>query len=73
MIRAGLIEPPKPKIKLGNMMRVLGNDQNSDAIQDPTKIEQRIREEMAERQQAHGEKKTTDGGQSRSDTHSLMH
>ncbi|KAK8629685.1 hypothetical protein V6N13_078518 [Hibiscus sabdariffa] len=49
MIRQGLIEPPKPKVKLSNLMKVLG----SEATQDPTKLEMEIRSAAAEREQAH--------------------
>lgn len=50
-IRLGLIEPPEPKLKISNLMRVLGNE----AIQDPTKIEAHVREQMARRQKEHEE------------------
>ena len=49
MIRQGLLEPPPPKVKISNLMRVLG----AEATADPTAIEQRVRQEMAARQQAH--------------------
>eukprot|EP00884_Botryococcus_braunii_P015893 jgi/Botrbrau1/2988/Bobra.0026s0049.2 len=49
LIRQGLLEPPKPKIRISNMMRVLG----SEAAADPTAIEQEVRQQMLERQQAH--------------------
>lgn len=49
MIRQGLIEPPKPKVKMSNLMKVLG----SEATQDPTKMEMEIRAAAAEREQAH--------------------
>ncbi|KAL4003529.1 pre-mRNA processing factor 3 (PRP3) family protein [Acanthocheilonema viteae] len=48
-IRLGLIKAPEPKVKLSNLMRVLG----SDAVQDPTKIEAHVRKQMAERQRKH--------------------
>ncbi|CRK86288.1 CLUMA_CG000203, isoform A [Clunio marinus] len=48
-IRLGLIDPPEPKLKISNLMRVLGNE----AIQDPTKIEAHVREQMARRQKEH--------------------
>jgi len=41
----GLEEPPKPKVKISNLMRVLG----SEATADPTQIEQEVRRQMAER------------------------
>nr|XP_029120787.1 protein RDM16 isoform X2 [Elaeis guineensis] len=49
MIRQGLIEPPKPKIKMSNLMKVFA----SEATQDPTKLEMEIRSAAAEREQAH--------------------
>ncbi|RZC53562.1 hypothetical protein C5167_012422 [Papaver somniferum] len=48
MISQGLLEPPKPKVKMGNIMKVLG----SEATQDPTRLEMKIRSEAAEREQA---------------------
>ncbi|XP_042512075.1 protein RDM16-like isoform X2 [Macadamia integrifolia] len=49
MIRQGLLEPPKPKVKMSNLMKVLG----SEATQDPTRLEMEIRSAAAEREQAH--------------------
>eukprot|EP00210_Caulerpa_lentillifera_P007310 g6987.t1 len=49
LIKQGLLEPPKPKVKLSNMMRVLAEE----AVTDPTSIEKEIRKQMIERQQAH--------------------
>ncbi|KAF8055027.1 hypothetical protein N665_1305s0014 [Sinapis alba] len=49
MIRQGLLEPPKTKVKMSNLMKVLG----SEATQDPTKVEREIRTAAAEREQAH--------------------
>ncbi|XP_062200003.1 protein RDM16-like isoform X2 [Phragmites australis] len=49
MIRQGLLEPPKPKVKMSNLMKVLG----SEAVQDPTRLEMEIRTAAAEREQAH--------------------
>ncbi|EGR27825.1 u4 u6 small nuclear, putative [Ichthyophthirius multifiliis] len=48
-IKLGLIEPPPPKIKLSNMMRVLTNE----TVADPTKMEQLVRQGVSERLQAH--------------------
>ena len=45
-IQFGLIEKPEPKVRISNLMRVLG----SEAIQDPTKVEAHVRAQMAERQ-----------------------
>ncbi|CAJ0572506.1 unnamed protein product, partial [Mesorhabditis spiculigera] len=49
-IRLGLEKPPEPKVKLSNLMRVLGND----AVQDPTKMEAHVRKQMAERMKKYG-------------------
>ncbi|KAL5711091.1 hypothetical protein ACHQM5_021583 [Ranunculus cassubicifolius] len=49
MIRQGLIEPPKSKVRISNLMKVLG----SEATQDPTRIEMEIRAAAEEREQAH--------------------
>ncbi|KAJ5071066.1 u4/u6-associated RNA splicing factor-related [Anaeramoeba ignava] len=48
-IRLGLLPPPKPKVKLSNFMRVLGQE----AIQDPTKVDLYVRKEIEERQRKH--------------------
>ncbi|XP_043218928.1 U4/U6 small nuclear ribonucleoprotein Prp3-like isoform X1 [Amphibalanus amphitrite] len=48
-IRLGLEPPPEPKVRMSNLMRVLGNE----AIQDPTKIEAHVRAQMAKRQKEH--------------------
>ncbi|XP_067644946.1 U4/U6 small nuclear ribonucleoprotein Prp3 [Eurosta solidaginis] len=48
-IRLGLVGPPEPKLRISNLMRVLGTE----AVQDPTKIEAHVREQMAKRQKAH--------------------
>ncbi|XP_002731125.1 U4/U6 small nuclear ribonucleoprotein Prp3 [Saccoglossus kowalevskii] len=50
-IRLGLEPPPEPKVRLANLMRVLGNE----AVQDPTKVEAHVRAQMAKRQKAHEE------------------
>jgi Fic family protein len=47
LIRQGLLEPPKPKVKISNLMRVLGTE----AVADPSAIERQVREQMAEREQ----------------------
>ncbi|KAB2598167.1 U4/U6 small nuclear ribonucleoprotein Prp3-like [Pyrus ussuriensis x Pyrus communis] len=52
MIRQGLLEPPKPKVKMSNLMKVLG----SEATQDPTRLEKEIRSAAAEREQAHADR-----------------
>jgi len=48
-IRMGLLPPDQPKVKISNLMRVLGNE----AILDPTKVEAQVREQMKSRQDAH--------------------
>ena len=47
MIRQGLMEPPKPKVKISNLMRVLGNE----AVADPSAMEAEVRAQMEEREQ----------------------
>ena len=42
-IRLGLVQPDEPKVKMSNLMRVLGNEQ----IMDPTKVEAHVRAQMA--------------------------
>jgi len=49
MIRQGVIEPPKPKVKMSNLHKVLGTE----ATQDPTRLEKEVRNAAAEREQAH--------------------
>ena len=48
-IRLGLIEPPPPKVKKSNMMRVLGEQ----AVKDPTAVEARVNKEIAQRATDH--------------------
>ncbi|OQR77305.1 U4/U6 small nuclear ribonucleoprotein Prp3-like [Tropilaelaps mercedesae] len=48
-VRLGLEPPPEPKVKMSNMMRVLGQQQ----VADPTKVEAHVREQMAKRQREH--------------------
>ncbi|KAJ7054351.1 pre-mRNA processing factor 3-domain-containing protein [Mycena amicta] len=59
-VAMGLIPPDAPKVRLSNMMKVL----TSDAVQDPTKVEARIRREVAMRKHTHEkmneERKLTD-------------
>ncbi|KAH6891907.1 small nuclear ribonucleoprotein hPrp3 [Coprinopsis sp. MPI-PUGE-AT-0042] len=47
--RMGLEPPPPPKVRLTNLMKVL----TSDAIQDPTRVEARVRKEVAQRRHNH--------------------
>ncbi|KAJ7039869.1 pre-mRNA processing factor 3-domain-containing protein [Mycena alexandri] len=59
-VAMGLIPPDPPKVRLSNMMKVL----TSDAVQDPTRVEARIRREVAQRKHGHekmnAERKLTD-------------
>lgn len=59
-IKMGLQPPDPPKVKLSNLMRVL----TSEAIADPTKVEARVRREVAARKDQHEqtnlERKLTD-------------
>eukprot|EP00055_Hartaetosiga_balthica_P014428 m.79130 g.79130 ORF g.79130 m.79130 type:complete len:571 (-) comp8593_c0_seq1:3482-5194(-) len=48
-IRLGLVEPSAPKVKISNLMRVLGTE----AVADPTKIEAIAKAQMDLRQQQH--------------------
>ena len=50
-VRLGLEPAPPPKVKLGNMMRVLGEE----AVKDPTAVEARVTREIAERKHQHEE------------------
>lgn len=52
LIRQGLLEPPKPKVKISNLMRVLGET----ATADPTAVEAEVRRQMAERSAAHDDR-----------------
>ncbi|KAF8934498.1 U4/U6 small nuclear ribonucleoprotein Prp3 [Dissophora ornata] len=48
-IRLGLLPPDAPKVKLANMMRVLGQE----AVLNPTEVEMRVRQQVAARLQGH--------------------
>ena len=50
-IRLGLLPPDPPKVRLANLMRVLGQE----AVQDPTKVEAAVREQVASRRRVHNE------------------
>jgi len=47
--KMGLIPPDPPKVRLANLMKVL----TSDAVQDPTKVEAKVRREVAQRANKH--------------------
>ncbi|KAI0065030.1 PRP3-domain-containing protein [Artomyces pyxidatus] len=59
-IRMGLSPPDPPKVRLANLMKVL----TSDAVQDPTRVEARVRRDVAMRKHTHekmnAERKLTD-------------
>lgn len=48
-IRLGLIPAPPPKVKKGNLMRVLGEE----AVKDPTAVEAMVNQQITERHQKH--------------------
>ncbi|XP_068625885.1 U4/U6 small nuclear ribonucleoprotein Prp3 [Battus philenor] len=48
-VRLGLEAPPEPKLRISNLMRALGTE----AVQDPTAIEAKVREQIAKRQKTH--------------------
>lgn len=50
-VRLGLLPPDPPKVKLKNMMRVLGED----AVKDPTAVEAKVNREIAERAHKHNQ------------------
>jgi U4/U6 small nuclear ribonucleoprotein PRP3 len=52
LIRQGLIEPNKQRVKLSNLRRILGNEH----IENPTHTEREIRKNTAERQRAHDDR-----------------
>lgn len=47
--KMGLIPPDPPKVRLANLMKVL----TSDAVQDPTRVEAKVRREVAQRAHKH--------------------
>ncbi|GBF89299.1 hypothetical protein Rsub_02176 [Raphidocelis subcapitata] len=52
LVRQGLLEAPKPKVKISNLMRVMG----AESAADPTAVEAEVRKQMAERQAAHDDR-----------------
>jgi U4/U6 small nuclear ribonucleoprotein PRP3 len=52
LVRQGLLEPPKNKVKISNFMRVMGEQ----AVQDPTALEKQVRNEQQERELAHADR-----------------
>mmetsp|Transcript_17296 Transcript_17296/g.35324 ORF Transcript_17296/g.35324 Transcript_17296/m.35324 type:complete len:342 (+) Transcript_17296:2-1027(+) len=51
LIKQGLMEPPKPRVKMSNLVRVLADAEKLG--QDPTKIEKEVKAQMAARLQEH--------------------
>lgn len=51
-ILTGAIPPPPPRVKLSNIMRVLGHE----AVLDPTAVARRVKEEVEERKRRHDER-----------------
>lgn len=49
MVAVGLLPPPKPKVKLSNLVRVLANE----ASADPTKVEEEVRAQVEARRRKH--------------------
>ena len=50
-VRLGMEAPDPPKVKRGNMMRILGEE----AVKDPTAVEARVNKEIADRAHKHEE------------------
>lgn len=48
-VRLGLMQAPEPKMRLSSLMRILGND----AILEPSKMEKKVRKQMAARKDKH--------------------
>jgi len=48
-IKLGLMKPPPPKIKISNLMRVLGPE----AVADPSRIEKEVKKNIQERLKSH--------------------
>ncbi|XP_053993700.1 U4/U6 small nuclear ribonucleoprotein Prp3-like [Hylaeus volcanicus] len=51
-IRMGLMPPPPPKIKLANLMRVLGES----AVANPSRVESQVKDQVLSRLRAHQER-----------------
>merc|ERR1719378_1124495 len=48
-IKMGILQPPPPKVKMSNLMRVLGDE----AIADPSAVEKRVRAQVEQRRKEH--------------------
>ncbi|WWC68747.1 uncharacterized protein I206_102681 [Kwoniella pini CBS 10737] len=71
-IKMGLLPPDAPKVRLANLMKVL----TSDAVQDPTKVEAKVRKEVAQRAHNHekdnAERKLTSEQRKEKEYHQLV-
>merc|ERR1712232_726267 len=47
-IKMGILQPPPPKVKMSNLMRVLGDE----AIADPSTVERKVRQQVEQRNEA---------------------
>jgi len=45
----GILQPPPPKVKMSNLMRVLGDE----AIADPSTVERKVRQQVEQRRKEH--------------------
>eukprot|EP00929_Paragymnodinium_shiwhaense_P103108 TRINITY_DN663_c0_g1_i1.p1 TRINITY_DN663_c0_g1~~TRINITY_DN663_c0_g1_i1.p1 ORF type:complete len:584 (-),score=192.17 TRINITY_DN663_c0_g1_i1:58-1809(-) len=48
-IKMGILQPPPPKVKMSNLMRVLGDE----AIADPSTVERKVRGQVEQRRKEH--------------------
>merc|ERR1712232_857618 len=48
-IKMGILQPPPPKVKMSNLMRVLGDE----AIADPSTVERKVRNQVEQRRKEH--------------------
>jgi len=48
-IKMGILQPPPPKVKMSNLMRVLGDE----AIADPSTVERKVRTQVEQRRKEH--------------------
>lgn len=48
-IKMGILQPPPPKVKMSNLMRVLGDE----ALADPSAVERKVRQQVEQRRKEH--------------------
>merc|ERR1712137_132535 len=48
-MKMGILQPPPPKVKMSNLMRVLGDE----AVADPTTVERKVRQQVEQRRKEH--------------------